>query len=134
MSKDNLYEIVFYNDHTTPYQYVVGLICDTLGYPKYKSEELTERINKCGKLTFGPYQKDVAEAIESAVGKRNAESGHAFTVESVSLVNPKNEKVISCSFCGKASTSAHKMFAGNSFGDLRCVRCHQFWRITKPIG
>jgi AAA+ superfamily predicted ATPase/ATP-dependent Clp protease adapter protein ClpS len=113
-NKDNktLYQIVFHNDETTPFQFVSSLIEKLIGVPSYKAEDIARRVSRAGRHAFGPYSSTVAEAIFTTALAEIQTAGHKLVVDLVNLADPDSSGVVVCSFCGITNTAAHKMFSG----------------------
>ncbi|MDD5271836.1 MAG: ATP-dependent Clp protease adaptor ClpS, partial [Methylovulum sp.] len=108
------YEVVFYNDTTTPFEFVARLFKHLTGRPLYECEEMARRRYYLGKHSFGPYPAAVAAAICTEAQQAIADAGHRLMVESVNIAHPEQSAVMACSFCGKASTAVEKLFTGQN--------------------
>ena len=106
------YEVVFYNDESTPFPFVAGLISKLTGIPTYKAEDLARKLERAGRHAFGPYTEPVADAIFSEATRAIGSAGHGMMVEKVDIADPNSAGVVVCSFCGKASSAVQKMFSG----------------------
>ncbi len=126
MNDDNQYfEVIVYNDHVTPSSFVSKFVSRVFGVTVYESDEIVRRISSAGKYSFGPYPEGVARAIVDEASRRIAEAKHPLLVEAVDLAKPESTEVVTCSFCGKASTAVEKIFesARATICDECIVRC-----------
>lgn len=106
------FEIVIYNDASTPDSFVTDLINQLLGIPRYKAENLVERIDRAGQYSFGPYPEVIAKTIYEEALSRIRNQGCTLLVEMLDISKPEDSKVVSCSFCGKVSTAVQKILSG----------------------
>lgn len=118
---EELFEITIYNDDKTPFRFVQSLIQRLIGTTGFEAEEITHRLSRAGKKTFGPYANPVAEAIYTAARQEIDDAGHPLAIEKARVGDSDAEGVVTCSFCGRAESAAKKMFQGD--GGTICDHC-----------
>ena len=106
------YEVVFYNDKSTPFPFVARLVSRLIGIPLYAAEDVTRRLERAGQHAFGPYVESIASAILSEARNAVRSAGHKMVVAKVDIAHPDTTGVVVCSFCGKTSSAVEKMFSG----------------------
>ena len=116
---DELFELVIYNDSTTPFKFVAELLCRLSGKPMYECEELTRRINNAGQHALGPFPESVAKAIQNEAIDIIKQADQSLKIECVSTVNRSEAGLICCSFCSKPSSDVAKMIGGKDGAILR---------------
>lgn len=110
---DARYEITIYNDAATPFAFVVDLVSEVFAIPRFEAEERVHRINKGGKLAFGPYPEAVAKAIHATLESAVAESGHGLQITCGDYTSAAVGAPRQCSFCGKTSQEVEHLFTGD---------------------
>ncbi|PPC90326.1 MAG: cell division protein FtsH [Methylobacter sp.] len=115
------FEVIIYNDKTTPFEFVAGLISHLTGLPLYYSEEAARRISHTGKHALGPYPESIAQVIYQEAKQAIESAGHPLFIETMNIAHSEQSAVVSCSFCGKPSTAVDRLLAGQN-GSI-CDEC-----------
>lgn len=108
-------EIIFHNDDTTPYPFVVDLLKSAFGFSEAQAEAFATKVNAEGQAACGSYPKEVADALLKVALRRIKDGGYPLTLE----VRPREGSGGAsgghrCTFCGRFPSQWDSMSSGQA--------------------
>lgn len=73
------YHVVFFNDDTTPIDWVIEVLTSIFRYTNHLAEELTLKIHNEGSAIVGTYSHEIAE--QKAIETVNQSRAHGFSLQ-----------------------------------------------------
>src|ERR1700759_3476453 len=99
-------EIIFHDDHETPLQFVIELLCSVFKKQLADAFRFTGAIRQERKASCGSYPREIADELLEAARQRIDESGHPLRITSRAAIADNKLLDTSCKLCGD-------LFVGN---------------------
>jgi ATP-dependent Clp protease adapter protein ClpS len=94
-------QITLHNDDDTPFEFVVGLIRSVFGRSEPEAFAITATIQQQGRVQFGPYPSEVAEALLQAARLRIKQADHRMCITAAPLGSDATGDGFHCAVCGE---------------------------------